>query len=432
MQTRQTADDRLFELEGKLEAKKAELRDLAMMGAVITSIQEVNSILSVVMDMAIPMAGAEVGAILLHEQGELRPKVSWGISNELVRTLISYQGIDLPTYCFDNRTTVVQNDITTRHARGIVINSSICLPIQTSKKAFGVLLLINKTDENGFTDEDKEELEMLLNFVAVAIDNTNMIAERLETLKIEQEMVIARQIQETLMPQSIETVTGVEMGVLYFPAREVGGDFYDVVRLSDSRFVVAVGDVSNKGVPAALIVSAIVGIMKTVLQLNPTISMSELATRVNDLLSREVIKDRDMFVTLFFGDFDLEAMKLTYCNAGHTQGLFWSEKERDITRLMVGGPIIGQFEGTKFKQGEQKLEPGDRLLLYTDGLTEAVDMNNRMFGLERLEQAYSTEIGLAPQAFCQKVRDWVDRFTIGTSTEEQDDFTILHVKVSGQ
>ncbi len=429
MQARQNLE-RLYELEGKLAAKKAELRDLATMGAVITSIQEVNSILSVVMDMAVPMVGAEVGAILLQESGDLKPKVSWGISDELVRSLVLHEGIDLPTFCFNNREAVILNNINLRNNRGIVIHSCICLPIQTSKKVFGAVLMINKTDGGGFTEENEEELEMLLNFVAVAIDNSNLIREKLETQKMEQEMIIARQIQETILPQSIERIQGVDLGVLFFPAREVGGDFYDIVPISDSRFIVAVGDVSNKGVPAALIVSAIVGIMKTIIQMNPEISMSELATRLNVLLSREIIKDRDMFVTLFLGDFDLKAKKLSYCNAGHLPGLFWDNKQKEVCHLGTCGPIIGQFDEAKFKLGEHPIAVGDKLLIYTDGLTEAVDINNRMFGQERLEQVYSSELGLSPQAFCQKVREWVDRFTVGTSTEEQDDFTILQVKVN--
>jgi sigma-B regulation protein RsbU (phosphoserine phosphatase) len=137
-----------------------------------------------------------------------------------------------------------------------------------------------------------------------------------------------------------------------------------------------------------------------------------------------------MFVTLFFSRFDLESRRLTYCNAGHMPGLFWSGEQKRIDELAEGGPILGQFEGIDYKQGERPLGADDRLFLFTDGLTEAMDAENRLFGRERAEQVFSAEIGLSPKEFCLKVKEWVDAFTEGASEDTQDDFTILQVKVN--
>ncbi len=316
-----------------------------------------------------------------------------------------------------------------KDSTGLLIDSIICVPIHTSEKCLGVMLIVNKSGGENYSDRDKEILQMLLSFVAVAIDNSILMKEKLHKQKIDQEMAIARQIQSTILPQDIGGITGADVGVVYFPAQEVGGDFYDVVKIDESRFVIVIGDVSNKGVPAALVMSAAAGIIKSLIKASPRISVARLAASVNDLMATEIIKDREMFITLWFGAFDLDKKILTYCNAGHMPGLFWDSEEKRIHQLAVGGPIVGQFEGFKFKQGERNLKSGDRLFLFTDGLTEAHDSDNNLFGRERAEQVFSVEIGLPPNEFCLKVKEWVDRFAEGAGEDTHDDFTILQVKV---
>lgn len=417
------------ELEAKLASKKAELRDLATMGAVITSIHDINSVLSVVMDMAIRLADGEVGLILLDEDDELVLKVSWGVQESFVRSLVYRDNTDLATYCFQVRETIILNDLGVRDEAGLAIDSIICLPIQTAAKCHGVMLIINKADGGGFGDADRESLEMLLNFVAVAIDNSLLLEEQLKRQKVAQEMTIARQIQETILPQDISDIPGCKIGAVYFPAREVGGDFYHSHRIDDKRFLVVLGDVSNKGVPAALVMAAASGIVKAIVTERPSISVSDLAGRLNDLLVDEIIKDREMFITMFFAKFDLEEMKMTFCNGGHLPGLFWINGERRTIELSEGGTIVGQFGGITFKEGSVPIASGDRLFLFTDGLTEAEDAEGRLFGRERVEQVFTAEVGVEPAEFCLRVKQWVDRFSVGASEDSHDDFTILQVKV---
>ena len=129
------------------------------------------------------------------------------------------------------------------------------------------------------------------------------------------------------------------------------------------------------------------------------------------------------------GDKAFRISQLTFCNAGHVPGLFWDASAQKVVELALGGTIIGQFSGMEFKQGKRNIEPGDRLFLFTDGLTEAADAEGRLFGRERAEQVFSTEIDVPPAEFCHKVKEWVDRFSEGASEDSIDDFTILQVKV---
>jgi len=420
---------KIEDLEARLATQKAQLGDLATMGAVITAILELDAVLSVTMDMAIRLVDGEVGLILIEEDGELKPKVTWGVSGNFVKSLLYEDGLDLSTYCFEKRETILLSDLEIVSSEGIVLDSVIACPIQTRQRCLGVMIIINKAGGGSYSDEDREVLGMLLNFVAVAVENAELVKDKLKQQKVAQEMAIARQVQETILPQNIDDIAGTEIGVVYFPAREVGGDFYEILKLDSRRFMAIIGDVSNKGVPAALIMSACSGIIKSVLAANPDISVSKLADTVNDLMAREIIKDREMFVTLFFSRFDLEKRKLTYCNAGHMPGLFWSNEQQRIEELSEGGPILGQFEGEKYKHGERSISVKDRLFLFTDGLTEAMDAEENLFGRERAEQVFTAEIGLPPKEFCLKVKEWVDAFTKDGSEENQDDFTILQVKV---
>ncbi len=428
METLHYTERQIEELESRLEANKAELRDLATMGAVITSIHEINAVLSVVMDMAVRLVDGEVGLILLEEGEALHSKISWGVDESFIRTLMYRDDLDIANYCFKNREPIVLRDLGLTNETGLNIESIIAVPIKTAQKCFGVIVIINKSDGSGYTDKDQEILEMLMNFVAVAIDNSNLIKDKLKQQKTMQEMAIAKQVQETILPQDIDNIIGAEIGVAYYPAREVGGDFYDIIKVDDSRFVAIIGDVSNKGVPAALVMSAAAGIIKSTLNFHPEISMAKLAETINDILAQGIIKHREMFVTLFLCKVDLEARQLTYCNAGHLPGLLWDHTEATICELPVGGPIIGQFPGCPFKEGRHQFECDDRLFLFTDGLTEASDSQNQLFGRERAEQVFSVEIGLPPKEFCVRVKEWVDRYTAGSSEDNIDDFTIMQIK----
>ncbi|MFZ5981479.1 MAG: PP2C family protein-serine/threonine phosphatase [Candidatus Zixiibacteriota bacterium] len=427
-----TYSERIDELEGFLAAQKAQLRDLATMGAVITSIHEIDAVLSVVMDMALRLVDGEVGLINVGADDHMKTKVSWGVSNDFVQTIKCHDGLDIVSSCFENRTPVIMNDMNLRSNEGILLNSVIAMPIITKDKCLGVLVIINKAGGGHYAEEDREILEMLLSFVAVAIDNSNLMKDKLEKQKMEQDLAIARQVQETILPKNIENIPGVEIGAVYYPAREVGGDFYDILTIDEQRFIVILGDVSNKGIPAALIMSAASGIIKSIMSQEPAITIAGLAAKLNDLLAGEIIRDREMFVTLFFCKFDLEKKKLTFCNAGHLPGLFWDNAQRRVMELSQGGPIVGQFPGIKFKAGEIPINGNDRLFLFTDGLTEAADHEGNLFGRERAEQVYRDEIGLSPVDFCRKVKDWVDRFSEGAAEDTQDDFTVLQVKVKQQ
>lgn len=415
------------ELEGRLAAQRAELQDLAMMGSVITSIHEIDAVLSVVMDMSVRLVDGEVGFISLVEQEELVPKITWGVPREFARS-VQYDGqTDLASHCFQSRQALVLTDLHRRTEQGIRLDTILALPIATKEKCFGVLAIINRANGGNFTEEDRDELGMLLRFVAVAIDNSLMLKDRLKQQQMEQEMQIARQVQSTILPEHVVGFDGVDIGALYVPARDVGGDFYDLIQINPQRFLVVVGDVSNKGVPAALVMSAASGILRTIVQLNPEVRVDELAGQLNNLLAGQIIKDREMFVTLFLAIFDMSESTVTYCNAGHLPGLLWAEEEGELIDLASGGTFVGQFPDASYAQETRRIAPGDRVMLFTDGLTEAENHAGELFGRDRVATLMKSVMNDSASDACRTVKAAVDQFSEGASPDSQDDFTVLHI-----
>ncbi len=429
MEAINSSEDRIFELESKLEKSRLKVHDLATMGTLIASILDIDTILSVVMEMSIRMVDGEVGLIQLYENDDLCSKISWGVDDTLVKSIIYKDDLDISSYCFKNQESVVFNGFDKELPLALNINSVIAVPIKSRARCHGVVVIINNTSGEDFTELEKFNLEMLVNFAAVAIDNSILLKESLAKLKMEQELSIARQVQNAILPEGEIAIENIEFGMIYEPAKEVGGDFYDIHKISEKEFLVIIGDVSNKGVPAGLVMAASAAIIKAELRNNPAIALSDLMSHLNNLLCDGIIKSHDMFVTLFIARFDLLSAKVSYCNAGHVPPLYWTTAKNEVVELRSGGTFVGQFPDIPYKEGELPISRGDRLFAFTDGLTEAEDINGNFFGTERARKIFISNKELPANLFCDDVKKWADRFREGTKHETFDDFTIFELKI---
>jgi sigma-B regulation protein RsbU (phosphoserine phosphatase) len=425
-----SVEDQIFELQSSLDKTKWTLQDMAMMGTLIASIHDLETILSVVMEMSIRMVEGEVGLIQLLENDELISKVNWGVDDAIIKSIIYKDGEDISNYCFNKQEAVVEQDFSPKLEYGPQIKSVLALPIKSRARCHGTILIVNKATDGGFTENDKENLEMLMNFAAVSIDNSILLKESLAKQKMEQELEIARQIQETILPDNKAEIAGVDIGTAYFPAREVGGDFYDILKIGETDFLFVIGDVSNKGVPAAMVMSAASAIIKTQLDRDPSITPAKLVSRLNDILCSGIIKSHEMFITLFIARFDMEKRKLAYCNAGHLPPLFWVAEKEEIVQLRLGGTFVGQFPDLAYKQDEMEFAVNDSIFAFTDGLTEAESATGEFFGLERAIQVFSSVKDVSPSEFCLKVKDWVNCFAEGASEDTVDDFTLVNLRIT--
>jgi len=236
-----------------------------------------------------------------------------------------------------------------------------------------------------------------------------------------QEYEEAREIQQGLMPKQIPQIPGVEISGSWRPARIVGGDYFDVFSFSERRVGLCIADVSGKGMPAALLMSNLQAVVKALASENS--SPKELVEKVNRVMCRNTTEAK--FITLFYGLLDVDGKTLRYANAGHNAPIL-TRKDGAQVRLEEGGLILGIFQERSYEQGEIELRPGDRLVMFTDGVSEAVDGEGEEFGEERMAELSRCARQLSAEALRRRLLERVTEFCAGGF---DDDATILVVAV---
>jgi serine phosphatase RsbU (regulator of sigma subunit) len=237
-----------------------------------------------------------------------------------------------------------------------------------------------------------------------------------ERARIEQEMQTARYIQRSLLPKEVPALPGWQLAPFYQPAREVGGDFYDFLLLSDGQLGLVIGDVSGKGVPAALVMASTCTMLRAAAQGNP--APGEVLARVNDLLHSTI--PASMFVTCFYGILDPHSGCMRYANAGHD----WPFRRSDggVAELKATGMPLGMLPGNRYDEHKETVEPGDSVLFYSDGLVEAHNAAHAMFGLPHLKELLGNHPG--GTALVDYLRNELASFT-GSNWEQEDDVTLV-------
>ena len=243
--------------------------------------------------------------------------------------------------------------------------------------------------------------------------------------RIEQELRLARSIQQASLPEEVPSLEGWQIAPYYQPAREVGGDFYDFLELKDGRLGLVVGDATGKGVPAALVMASARSMLRAVAQAS-NYSPADVLGRVNDSLFTDI--PPNMFVTCFYAILDPESGHLSYANAGHTLPCCKRHNEDQADELRARGMPLGLMPGMSYEQKETTLVPRDAVLLCTDGLVEAHDPQGEMFGTPRLRSLLS-ERSDAGRGLSATLMKELERFT-GQGREQEDDITLLTLERS--
>jgi serine phosphatase RsbU (regulator of sigma subunit) len=247
-----------------------------------------------------------------------------------------------------------------------------------------------------------------------------MEQERIERERFEQELLVARRIQHALLPEDVPTLAGWEISPYYQPAREVGGDFYDLLPLADGRVGLVIGDVSGKGIPAAVLMASTQSVLRAITQRgDPT--PGQVLTEANEVLCTYI--PPNMFVTCFYAILDPESGYLSYANAGHTLPCRKRQDENQADELKARGMPLGLMPGMFYEEKGTTLVPGDHVLFCTDGLIEAHDPRGEMFGAPRVIGLLSedTERG---RGLSFTLIEELQRFT-GAAREQEDDITLL-------
>ncbi|MCK5064760.1 MAG: SpoIIE family protein phosphatase [Candidatus Fermentibacteraceae bacterium] len=300
--------------------------------------------------------------------------------------------------------------------------SAILLPLITKSGLVGFLVISCKTTGEDFTAEELELLENFCAQTALVAENLELLGEKLEKEKLQEQMRVARDIQKGLLPGRIPDLPGLEVGALIRFCLEVAGDYYDIIPLDDNRTVLSIGDVAGKGVGAALLMANLQASLRTTQAMG--VSLAESAEKINRLVFENT--PSDMFITFFFVLVDSKKGILRYVNAGHNPPFLVTQKN-SVQLLSKGGILFGVLEDALYTEGEIEFNPGDILLMYTDGVCEAMNLSEEEYGEKRLAKLVTGNRNLPLAELLQLIEDEVALFH--GSTIYEDDFTLLAARL---
>ncbi len=295
----------------------------------------------------------------------------------------------------------------------------LALPLVSQGELVGLINLGQRRSEQDYSSDDRRLLGNLATQAAPAVRVAQLVRqqqlEALERQRIEQELRVARLIQQTLLPKDVPHVAGWDVNAYYQPARAVGGDFYDFIPHSDGRIGFVIGDVTDKGVPAALVMATTRSLLRSAAERFD--SPGAVLERTNELLVDDI--PPKMFVTCLYAVLDPRSGRLVYANAGHD--VPYHQTATGVMELRARGMPLGLLPGMKYEEMETTLRPGECLLLYSDGLVEAHNPGREMFGFPRLQSLLATP---ADGDLIAYLLDRLREFT-GPAWEQEDDVTMV-------
>lgn len=324
-------------------------------------------------------------------------------------------------------TTLVRNLSTSdvQDARDVLseLKMALVVPMNIQGENKGLMILGERLSGQPFLETDFEFLSSIANLAIISLENSRLFKEAIEKQRMEDELMIARDIQKGLLPSVLPTIPGIDIAAANISSKQVGGDYYDVIPATENRHVIAIGDVSGKGTPAALLMASIQASIRALVPLN--LSLSELTERVNNLMCENTGGNK--FVTFFWGFVDTETITLNYVNAGHNYP-YLIHADGSIERLDKGGMILGVMKTMMpYEEATVKLTPGDLLLLFTDGVSEAMSRDSVEYGEERIEAVLKNHGNESAQRIIDILHE--DILTHAEGAQQSDDITMMVLKV---
>jgi len=337
-------------------------------------------------------------------------------------------------------------------SRVLLFLQPLLLPVATKDQLLGVVSLGPRLGDLPFSRDDRHLLMAVALQMAFAIQNAELVQEIAVEERLRHELAIATTVQQRLFPESPPQMNSLELSGVCYPARGVGGDYYDFIELDQGKVGIAVADVAGKGISAALLMCTVQASLRSQAQ-NANGNLTDLVSAMNRLL--HVSTDASSYATFFYAQFDERTGQLTYVNAGHNPPLLVRagrsakaksvsyagtiagpngddnlQNERspaDVTLLTKGGPIIGAFNDCVYEQETIQMESGDMLVAYTDGVTEARNADGQEFGEASLRGIIDCSSNVPAQQLSERivesVRDWCGE------VPPHDDLTLVVIKM---
>ena len=412
----------------QLKSAVEELAILNDIATAITSTQTLNDITNLIIKKCVKYIKSEQGSIqLVDEKDNTNPLYT------MIRVKDSQTNIDvlrfdkqIASMILSSKKPILINEfqedeiISLPQKSELKIKNMLSVPMIIKGKMIGILSLFNKESNSGFTEADQRLLSIIAAQSANVIENSRLFEEEQKLKLIQKEINVASEIQKNLLPREIPLIKGYDIYAVNIPALEVGGDYYDFIKVSDTKTAIALGDVSGKGLPASMLMANLQATLRG--QLLFSSCVKDCIKRSNNLLHKST--DISKFVTLFFGILDSAENIFTYCNAGHNIPIFLQKGKK--VELDKGGIILSWKENANYEEEEIIFEKGSILLIYSDGVTEAKNENEEEFGEERLFELIQKKSYLSSQNLIMDILNELKQFA--SSVSQSDDITLVSIK----
>jgi sigma-B regulation protein RsbU (phosphoserine phosphatase) len=398
---------------------------------------DLDEVLDRVMDEVIAAVRAERGFVMLHDDdqpfdeihGRLVFHTARGLDQETINDPQFQVSRSVVERAAREGQPILTNDAQSddrfsmrQSVRILGLRSILCVPLRAKERVLGVVYVDNRLKAGIFTQGHLDLLSSIASSAAIAIENARLYQLAVEKGRLERELQMAHQVQASLLPRQLPQVPGWEFAAYWHPAREMSGDYYDFIPLAGEQLGLVIADVTDKGMAAALFMAVTRSIVRA--STGQASSPARGIAHANSLVCAD--STRGMFVTLFYALLDPSSGDFTYVNAGHNPPLLYRAGQDELSELTRTGFPLGVLPEDHYEQRTLRLNPGDLVLFYTDGVTDATNAEQQDFGDERLERVLLEQRDAPVEDILSALKTAINDFT--GQTAQFDDIAILVVK----
>jgi sigma-B regulation protein RsbU (phosphoserine phosphatase) len=418
-----------LELNGvnkKLDKKIQQLNTLFEIGKELNSTLEVDKILNLLLYAIMGEMVVNRCAILLKQDDCMKPVITKGIGdiegdiNSCISTETqkAFSTLDNPII-LEN---LESNQYSALHAFH-VINFRVLVPMRIQDENKGIIMIGSKIINQVFRADELDFLSTLGNAAMISIENARLFEETLEKQRLEEELNIANEIQQGLLPKELPRLDKFQLAAMNVPSRQVGGDYYDCIKIDETHYTIAIADVSGKGAPAALLMSNVQAGLHALI--GSHLPIPDMIQKINNLIYENTSADK--FITFFYGVLDIDNYTFTYCNAGHNPPYLY-HADQSFELLETGGLLLGMIPNLPYQIDTVQLTAGDWLVLYTDGVNEATNIQEEEFDTWRLEKVIQANMAQSAVTMKNEILLAIKNFV--NDVPQSDDITLITIKVA--
>jgi sigma-B regulation protein RsbU (phosphoserine phosphatase) len=418
--------DKLEKVNRRLDKKVQELKTLFEIGKELNSTLELSRIVNILQFTIMGEMAVNKLLLFIKQNGTFQLVANRGIndSSQIFSLLTEARMLNFleqqqSSILIEEHTE--HNELTILHKAGL----NVLVPMRVQEDSAGILLLGPKMSRTPYAPDELDFLSTLGNRVMISIENARLFEETLEKQRLEEEIAIARDIQQRLLPRSFPQIKTLDIYGFNIPSQQVGGDYFDCFELDGDRVALAIGDVSGKGVGASLLMSNLHAGLNTLIDSN--IEMHAILAKLNNLIYENT--NYDKFITFFYGEYNIKTADFTFVNAGHNPPYLFHQ-DGSFELLEDGGLLLGMMPNMVYETGTVTIKPGDFIVTFTDGVTEAKDKTGDMYEEDRLEEFIGGCMAkdLSVKEFADVLISELNRFSKGVP--QADDITFLGMKLN--